>query len=299
MTKTEITELEALWYSADLEKYRSKNEFTVLSIHEHVINLEVRTWPHLLIVADPSVEKGPATIGLSKSDFSIFVNTLNYMEHGWHSPSGIVISNRGSATAIKRNKNKSLSFSPVRFKSLDNKKIDFSTETYLDILRKKNPGTASAVLLGSAGSDKYFREEIGKTFPELISSLLDLKENSFLSSCRKLIGLGRGFSPTGDDLICGALLAFHHFSFNEPFIDSVTKSFCRAGIKTAVMGKHMLEIGIRGLTPEIIKLFLISIKEGTPDPMILERLLRVGASTGMDIATAILCFTGKLHFKVP
>lgn len=286
-----MRESSSTWYAADLERYNSEYRVNLLSVHKEIINLQVESWPHLLMVTKSCFEKGPCTIGL---DHELFLElhelTESTAEISFNSKALTFCSAR-SRHLINWREGKKLSFAPLKIATLDYDRALTTVKQYIYALEKLDLSTPSAVLLGIDGGSEYFRLEIKSYFPMIIKSLLLKNEQDFIYYCRNIIGMGHGSSPSGDDLICGALLAYHHLIADQLFIDNISTELKAATGKTSLMGGHMLEIGRSGLAPEIFKALVSSISKGKFEPDLLVRATQIGSSTGIELMIALIAFT--------
>ena len=286
-----MTNLCSPWYAADLERYNNEYKVNLLSVHKEIINFRVESWTHLLMVAKSGFERGPCTIGL---DLELLVDLHEKAE----SAAEIRFNNHAltfyagdSRYSINWREGERLSFAPFKIVNLEHNKALSAIKHYSYALEKIDLNTPSAVLLGMTGGAEYFREATNNFYPEIIKSLILKNEQEFMNACRKIIGMGHGSSPSGDDLICGALLAFHHFIADQLFIDNISAELKAEAGKTSLMGGHMLEIGRSGLTPEVFKALLTSIGKGSFEPELLARVIQIGSSTGIDLMIALITFT--------
>ena len=279
------------WYAADLERYNNGYKVNLLSVHKDMINFQVENWPHLLMIAKSGFERGPCTIGL---DYKLFVEIQEIIESADEisfNNYALTFSSGDSSYSINWREGKRLSFAPFKIGILDYAKVNATVEHYCRTLKDIDQDTVSAILLGIPGGADYFRTEVEAYFPVIIKALFKQNEQEFMNACRKLIGLGHGSSPSGDDLICGALLAYHHFIADQLFIENIAIELRAEAGKTSLMGRHMLEIGLSGLTPDVFKVLLISITMGSIKTNLLRRVLKIGSSTGIDLLVALIFFT--------
>lgn len=288
--------LKADWHACDLYCYDDDFTFRLVSVHDHVVNLQVESWPHLLIVGDSTLEQGPAAIGLAYDDFSLFKSIFTEEIHGKFSRNCLEISSKNQICSLFWRDGRAISFAPQRYASLESCAVKRAVTEYRKLILKKPLPTAAAVLFDLPGGDRYFRQNIKISYPEMVDAIIQKRKHDLLRHCRNLAGMGKGLTPTGDDLIHGALLAFHYFIYDDIFLKQLEDDF-RAVYRsnTNIFGAHMLEMGLSGLTPSAVIAFLRSIAEGSPDPLIFRRLVEIGSCTGPDIAIALLYFAGKIY----
>lgn len=278
------------WYAVDLERYSNEYRVKLLSAHKQILNLQVESWPHLLMVSEDGFEKGPCTIGLQPEIFHEFHEIARSATRIWFNNQALRLFVGNNDYSIKWREGERLSFEPFKIDNLKHSNACNTVERYYQALEGIDLNTPSAVLLGMNGGSEYFREKINYYYPKVISALLLRNEHQFISSCRKIIGMGCGSSPSGDDLICGALLSFHYFTADQSFIDNITAELKAEIGKTNLMGGHMIEIGLSGLAPYIFQALLTSIIKGKFEPALLTRTFKVGASTGSDLLIALVKF---------
>ncbi len=273
--------------------YQERTRLTVLSIHDQVVNLVVEGWPHLLMLAGPEMFYGPASLGLPADGFDRLKYFLRQCKQGWFEQ-GAVTFCAGSDELVVLFGDTEIYFGLPDQLAFDKSVVKAVLPKMLEALKSQMASCSSSVLLGINSGRDYFSRQIEIGFPQLAASLLTGDKQSFMVACDSLSGLGRGSTPTGDDLIHGALVAFRYFQqsrgvewYPPPFSECMLS-------KTTVLGKHMLELGRRGLTPQPVKEFLESLFEGEFSPNTLRLLGRMGASTGYDIAAAIVYLMSRL-----
>lgn len=284
----DIHHYKSRWVAMDLKKYKKKTRIQVYSSHDQVINLVVEGWPHILMIAGPGIYRGPAAIGLSSRSFKEIRGFLETCKEGWFEPGLIRFCHGLDEFIITFNENY-VDFAPPAKLNFDAKKAMSILPQLSGILQNKMTNYTSSILIGVDDEQDFFQQQINTFFPQLTAALIKDNISAFQASCNELIGLGQGSTPTGDDLIFGALVTFHYYkqsqkcSWRPPaFSENIKK-------KTTILGSHMLEIGRRGLAPEPVKEFLLALFQGEFSPESLQKLGKMGASTGYDIATA--CFS--------
>ncbi|MCX8013504.1 MAG: DUF2877 domain-containing protein, partial [Rectinema sp.] len=113
------------------------------------------------------------------------------------------------------------------------------------------------------------------------------EQREFETSAGRLIGLGVGSTPTGDDLAHGAMIAMHLLAalhgrvwFCPNISDMVMK-------RTTPLGRHMLEMGRSALTPEPVLFYIDHLLSGDSLAPSLDELRQIGSDTGLSIAVGI------------
>jgi hypothetical protein len=281
--------IEAIWAAADLDLYAGSFRLRLLSVHDHVLNLAVESWQHLLFVADEQLEKGPATIGIANRDYCRLKEVLKTGAEGVYAAGQISLNKNDPATMINRGREKLISFAPVFSSPPADSKVLMALKFYLDRLKNIVLHTPAAVLLDRAGGEEYFRNAIKKNFPGLINALLDQKRQDLIKYCRNISGMGHGLTPTGDDLIHGAFATYSALTTGRKIKRAFKLSQLEMPVETGLFGQHMLEMGKRGLTPAAVCSYLEAVDQGHCAEQQLQRLLRIGSSTGSDLAIAVTC----------
>jgi hypothetical protein len=286
--------LEAVCAAADLDEQTKPAEVKLLSVHDKVINLQVDGWEHLLFIAGPMLEAGPASVILDESDFTYFKDSITKIKSGSYRQGYLLITDRVSGTngdaIIRLNWQNSVRniFSIHVSKQPDRQLIKQALHDYKLMLAEIEDVGSAGILLGLPGGEKYFREKIYESFPLLGEALLQGNRHQFNSCAGQIIGLGRGLTPTGDDLMHGLLLAYRYF-FNSDGPDESVKIVLDAlASNTNLFGRHMIETGFRGLTPKVFNIFLKTFIEGKADHSLIKRIGGIGSSSGYDIAIAIM-----------
>jgi hypothetical protein len=292
--------IQAIWAASDLDEHTSPAEVKLLSVHDNVVNLQVEGWKHLLFIAGPNLEAGPAAVSLSGPDFIFFKDcivkavSVQY-QYGLLSINTTIGQNciskslKISWQKISR-KSFALSFigEPKRFT------VKKALHDYRCLLAKVKSVGSAGVLLGLPGGEDYFRDQIIEYFPSLVEALLQNNRNKFRLCAGNLIGLGRGLTPTGDDLLHGLLITYRCTENRDGLREPVKNDLDILADNTNLFGRHMIETGLRGLTPEIFNNFLMSIVEGKAEQSLVNRIGSIGSSSGFDIAIAIMFSLNKV-----
>lgn len=278
----------AAWYASDLEERRESFPLRVIAVHDHVLNLEVERRPRLLMITGPGLARGPASVGLGAEYFNRLKEVVGENTPGAFQPGLVRLDGKGNAVEIRWAGKTAVSFTPPPDLKGSPDRAKAAVLQYLNWLPRTGIASASGVLLGVSGGDAYFRAAIGANFPVLLNAVLTSNQQDFQFSCRNLIGLGRGATPTGDDLVYGALASFHYYMAMKRIIPEIPAYPGDYRSRTTLLGLHMLEMGRQGLAPEPVRNFLISLSQGKPSYPILHRICQIGSSTGYDITVAAL-----------
>jgi hypothetical protein len=286
--------IEAVWASVDLDEHTKAAEVKLISVHDNVVNLQVDGWRHLLFVAGPNLEAGPASIALEEPDFSYFKNSIAKIKRITYRDGCLLITDRTSETPghefIRLTWRNSVrkSFSLHILKPPNQQLIKKALHDYKLMLAAAEPVHSAGILLGLSGGEKYFREQISENFPSLVEALLQDNRHEFKRYAKNLIGLGRGLTPTGDDLMHGLLIAYRYFFNSDGPDESVKIDLHTLAGNTNLFGRHMIETGSKGLTPDVFNMFLKTLVEGKADRSLITRIGGIGSSSGYDTTIAII-----------
>ncbi|MFC7329498.1 DUF2877 domain-containing protein [Marinactinospora rubrisoli] len=106
-------------------------------------------------------------------------------------------------------------------------------------------------------------------------------------ACARLVGRGPGLTPSGDDLLCGALLALHAFG-GPGRADVLAGAVRRASGATTTLSAALLEHAVRGEgCPQVIDLVDAVAGHRAVGPA-LAALRAVGHTSGTDLAFGVL-----------
>jgi len=113
-------------------------------------------------------------------------------------------------------------------------------------------------------------------------------KKSFNCNVNKLLGLGFGLTPSGDDFLIGFLSASHFFSELPPFgffLKNVRIDYS----KTNFFSAEYLRYAIVGRVSEVITNTIVSVSEKESDAKLwLTNLVNIGATSGYDTLFGIL-----------
>ncbi len=283
---------DADWVARDILELELTEKLLVISVHDRVINLKIEGCPKLFMLAHPDLPRGPACVGLSGRLFDLCHKLLPRGSCAHFEPGSLYLAE--GRLAVSWRACETLSFAAPEHLQSNRAGIRAALKKYRQLLARTDAHSASAVLLGLNGPDPYFQDKIIDAFPLLVRALVTNNQQGFKYSCRNLIGMGRGATPSGDDLIFGALIAAHYYARVDGAAVKVPSCSGAITAKTTIMGAHMLELGQMGLAPEQVIRFILSIFDATARAELLHDLLLIGSATGYDIAAAVLFTLDKL-----
>ena len=157
------------------------------------------------------------------------------------------------------------------------------------MLKKKNPSRYASAL------HDYLRDcpstvDAPNTLTRFRSLSLVTQNNQHdlvQAALKGFIGEGSGLTPSGDDLICGYLLAVNRWnprSWTTDTLQALNSSIISfAAVKTTTLSANLIEIAAEGEADERLILALDSVFTGDPSPeKTAEMLISYGSSSGMD-----------------
>lgn len=114
------------------------------------------------------------------------------------------------------------------------------------------------------------------------------KSSEVRRAARALVGLGPGLTPSGDDILCGALLASR--AWGGP-LAPLSEAVADATLRTPLLSAALLRHAVRGECVPQAHAFLRALSgEGPPQELepALRELLAVGHHSGGDLARGVL-----------
>ncbi|MDW7740115.1 MAG: DUF2877 domain-containing protein [Bacillota bacterium] len=285
----EFIELNSEWFDIDL-CYVNRNY--VLELHsyfKHAINFKVEEWPIMLVVTDMETGRGPSAIGLKNQDFARFLRIIKLSERIYLKERQLFITGGNNILQLNWREGNPVSFAPV-YKNTPLRTLLRSSNLYAEMLKRIEIPSPAAVLLDYPGGEIYFRRIIADNFRLVILNIIEGNWTGSVEYIRNLSGLGRGLTPTGDDLIHSAFICAHYFIKDFSMKDIPENFISNINLKTNEFGRHMIELGRSGKSPEVAIKYIISLADGSVSEIYLNNLLAVGSTTGFDLALGIIYF---------
>lgn len=124
----------------------------------------------------------------------------------------------------------------------------------------------------------------------LLNSILNSKEEKFISNIPKVIGFGPGLTPSTDDFLTGVIITKRYMNNGSAniLLESIPK-ICED--KTTKISEEMIKQATRGYVSESYKNFLEvlfnSHQEDINDSV--QKVIRIGASSGTDFLFGVYC----------
>lgn len=123
--------------------------------------------------------------------------------------------------------------------------------------------------------------------PEILR-LLHTKEHAAVAAIR-LIGLGPGLTPAGDDLLLGYLAIVAHMGRDAEWHNAICAAVLSNLSRTNLISAQMLHDAVSGHYPERAAAVVAALckQEAESLTVLLPRLMEVGASSGSDMAAGM------------
>jgi hypothetical protein len=126
----------------------------------------------------------------------------------------------------------------------------------------------------------------------LIEGVVGKNLDAFSDGWNKLVGLGPGFTPAGDDFLVGFLAAHRVFSstlWESVLLPDERKRLAATLPATSPLSTALLRSGLEGSFSEIIfDLFEALLFDKKTAPVLISRLLQMGHTSGTDLLTGII-----------
>ncbi len=231
---------------------------------------------NIVLICDASKKSVP--FGISVENYPVFRDAINgaetaYINNGTLSLGGAMIETDGNCENAV-----CLIPSPP-----SNEAIAKAVEM---LLQRKDTGFCR-ILADTEPSDPYAKK--AKTLAnEVFCALSENNEERLHASAGKLIGLGGGLTPSGDDLICGALYALSYCGTTKKYASMLAKAATAAQNNTNIISRRYIQSAAKGEYFGLVADFINALCGNGGTEEALDALLAVGSSSGGDIAAGIL-----------
>lgn len=276
----------AAWAARDLFDRGGPVRLRVISLHNHVMNLQVDEWDHLFMIADPGMYRGPASVGMGLLDFRAVQSCVKPGDLACFRDEGIEFYGKNDFRVTLSSAER-VSFSVPHNVEFDEAAIS-DTAVAQKMAELAAPHLCSCLFADGRGSSADpFAETMAREFPRFVRALALGDQAEFWGAFSCLVGLGYGSTPTCDDLMHGALIALHYLKRTTRLAVPLPTLPRSIGAKTTLLGAHMLEMGARGLTAEPVRDFALNLLSGKPIEPSFAGLRRMGSDSGCSIATGL------------
>ena len=230
----------------------------------------------IVLICDASKKSVP--FGISIEDYPAFRDAINgaetaYINNGALTLGGGTIETNGICeSAVCR--------IPAPPKS---EALEYAKEL---LLQKKDTGFCR-ILASEEPSDPYAKRA-KRLASELFEALGNGDTDALDRAVSSLVGLGGGLTPSGDDLICGALYALHYCDTTEKYASMLAKAATAVQKNTNIISRRYLQSAAKGEYFGLVADFINALCGEGDIEEALDALLTVGSSSGGDIAAGIL-----------
>jgi hypothetical protein len=132
------------------------------------------------------------------------------------------------------------------------------------------------------------REPVSLIFRRVRIGIAALQRGDFESAVTAVAGLGHGLTPSGDDLLAGALLMLHA-SGQTARGDALAAAVRRiAPARTSPLSYALLEPACDGEPNEAVANAITALLADAPPAEVIDPLRRVGATSGFDLLAGML-----------
>lgn len=121
-------------------------------------------------------------------------------------------------------------------------------------------------------------------------------EQDFVEASYNFVGSGIGLTPSGDDFLLGCLTIWQYF--HSPLFDTYRKHNWPAALKgyTTAVSYFMLKSCLNGFVNDALAMLLRYCNEDYYLEQQLERFLKIGSTSGVDMLIGVLFASGYIGF---
>lgn len=169
-------------------------------------------------------------------------------------------------------------------------KLNFNLEAFIT-----RSNLIECKMITQLSNNHQARKDQANINDKLKSALSSRNEITIHESLSNLLGYGEGLTPSGDDYICGFLLAAHAWKeilFTGFTLQKIIRKIVDvAQEKTTTLSANLIDCAASGSADErIIRCINWLNSGGRPPAAIIEELLSYGSSSGLDTLAGILTF---------
>ncbi len=147
---------------------------------------------------------------------------------------------------------------------------------------------------GQSDQGTLLTRKLSQPVIQLIAATESLDAHASANAAQKMIGLGPGVTPSGDDILIGYLAGLHSTAGNEherqAFIQSFGAALSKLSKETNEISRTYLYHAIHGQFSSSIVSLINTIRDGEEAQLLSAAMgaMRVGHSSGMDSVTGLL-----------
>jgi hypothetical protein len=175
-------------------------------------------------------------------------------------------------------------------------------ETIWEALARRQTASKAEIVAGELFStDKHhlIGQRVGQYIQKIILATRQLDTRGTFDSCKKLIGLGQGLTPSGDDLLVGYLAglwsAVRDREERRAFLRELGEALRSVATQTNGLSRTYLVLAADGQVSSGITGLIEAICRGWETDRLLdaaEKVMRIGHTSGMDTVTGLLVGLG-------
>ncbi|WP_423188493.1 DUF2877 domain-containing protein [Alkalibacterium sp. f15] len=257
---------------------------TVVNIFDKVINVETSLPSSLITIANTQVISAPFMLKISDE------NDFNHLKQSVDIGDTFYFDEKGQ---ISVNNDRLIFCSSTRWQCLlpltevnGSKLVDMLKEVNSFLRNEGKSGGILNAYLSRATNDNEdlkFNSIYDNYFRQLLQQLSEQFDGDNL---KKLIGLGVGLTPSGDDFIVGVLATLYSYDTSRQFINGIKSQISKESIlgKTTRVSTHMLTFALDGYFNEAL-LNLFSEKKQIDRS--LKQLKSIGSTSGTDMLSGV------------
>ena len=181
--------------------------------------------------------------------------------------------------------------STIKYENIVIEKLKFNLNVFEKCLLEKSP-TMSLIFLLDATRKKYFRSTFEKEFIKRFESGVEMIFSSkYIEGIKKIKGTGFGFTPSGDDFICGLLMGLNITqNFFQTNLTNLLEEIYNSARGKNPISNAFLFCAKQGLMFEKFKKLVYSILY-LDEKQVIEntrRLCSIGETSGSDMGIGLL-----------
>ncbi len=289
-TATKIA-FRARWIGAAIPS-ESRN-IRVHSVYAHAVNLQLEGWDLLAAITGPAGEGMPHAMVLgTEVDFSGW--RLERGDAGHFGEGSLRL--RGSGCQIEvefldsgRERHEGMAGVAALGTAFDAAVAALVKEQWI-----RSCDFQIGALLASEGGYGAMGARLAAAAQSLASALPAvcgpgrIGNDSLPVAVRRLVGLGRGLTPSGDDFLCGFMAAANCHDHGQAVVIGETVEECISA--TNEISGSLLRCAIRGFFPRDLRhaASAIGVEDESTAVVAIRRLCKMGHSSGADMATGFL-----------
>ena len=157
------------------------------------------------------------------------------------------------------------------------------------------------ILIGSADNNQI--SQYAKPYIQRISlSIRDRDWLEFFKCSTKIVGVGIGLTPSGDDFLCGvfASLYFYNTIFNDSLTEDQLKNLANSvEHKTSPFSATLIKSAAQGWVQDLISYWLVSLFQTDSKQVkkLTKDILKIGHSSGADILLGLITALESIFSK--